>query len=724
MRRSSKVTDKKSKRILILEDSRMINNLLYSEFIEDSHEVHQAFNIAEAKELLQKHDFDVITLDLHLPDGNGQEIIHLANEKYPETKIIILTSSSRSSDSLHALGILDYFVKDSTIKHSISKIKNLIEQIDYNKEHNILIVDDSITIRTHLKLLLGSRNFNIFEAPDGKGALELFKNNSIHLVLLDMELPDVHGLKVLAKMKSGDKHNVPIIALSGSNDPDVIRETYKLGASEYVHKPFVPEELIIKIDHWIDRYYTDLKLQTSMQFMKEYQETIDENDIVSKTDTRGIITFVNKEFCDISGYSEDELLWKSHNIVRHPDMDAHIFEDMWKTIKSKKTWKGIIKNRKKDGSHYYVDATIRPIIDQEGNIIEYIGIRHDVTEIQDIKERLSKELNITSQNFQEAYQLSKEYEKAIEESTILSRTDTSGRITYVNKAFELSTGYSKDEIVGNHHRLFRHPDTSAETVKEIWQTISAGKIWRGLIKNKKKDGNPYWVNSVILPIVDSSGNIMEYMSIRNDVSEIMELHVEIENTQKELIYRMGEVAESRSKETGNHIKRVASYSKLLAQKAGLDNEECELLFMASPMHDIGKLSIPDAILQKPGKLDEEEWEIMRSHSQVGYELLQSSDKPILQASAIVAHQHHEKWNGSGYPLGLKGEEIHIYGRITAIADVFDALGSDRCYKKAWELEKIVSLFQEERGEHFDPDLIELFLKNLDEFTVIRDKYKD
>jgi response regulator RpfG family c-di-GMP phosphodiesterase len=209
-----------------------------------------------------------------------------------------------------------------------------------------------------------------------------------------------------------------------------------------------------------------------------------------------------------------------------------------------------------------------------------------------------------------------------------------------------------------------------------------------------------------------------------DITELVDLNTEIESTQKEIIYTMGEIGETRSKETGNHVKRVAGYSYELAKLCGLSEEEAQKLKMASPMHDIGKVGIPDRVLNKPAKLDIEEWKIMQTHSELGYEMLKKSDRPIIQAAAIVAYEHHEKWDGSGYPRGLKGEDIHIYGRITAVADVFDALASDRVYKKAWELEKIFQLFKDEKGKHFDPKLIDLFFDNLDLFLKIKDQYKD
>ncbi|HEX5670441.1 MAG TPA: HD domain-containing phosphohydrolase [Sulfuricurvum sp.] len=208
------------------------------------------------------------------------------------------------------------------------------------------------------------------------------------------------------------------------------------------------------------------------------------------------------------------------------------------------------------------------------------------------------------------------------------------------------------------------------------------------------------------------------------LEEIIALNEEIEDTQREVVFTMGSIGESRSRETGNHVRRVAEYTKLLAMYYGLNEEEAEMLKQASPMHDIGKVAIPDAVLNKPGRFNEEERKIMNTHTSLGLEMLQNSRRPLLVMAATVAYEHHEKWDGSGYPRGLSGEEIHIYGRITALADVFDALGSDRVYKKAWDDTQIFAFFKEERGKHFDPKLVDIFFDHLDEFLVIRDRLKD
>lgn len=293
--------------------------------------------------------------------------------------------------------------------------------------------------------------------------------------------------------------------------------------------------------------------------------------------------------------------------------------------------------------------------------------------------------------------------------------------------------FNLDGVVDNHVTLEVFYIGVLMLVSSIILAVVFGKVLKEdtniIINNIKSVQEGSFTNTKIINRPDELGEISYAIkdmstSIKEGINQIESLNDEITNTQKEVIYTMGEIAETRSKETGNHVKRVAEYSKVLALKYGLDEKEAELLKLASPMHDIGKVGIPDSILNKPGKLTFDEFEIMKTHAQLGYDMLKYSSKPILKAASIVAYYHHEKYDGSGYPRGLKGEDIHIYGRITAIADVFDALGTDRVYKKAWEDERIFELFRDQKGKHFDPKLVDLFFDNLDEVYKIRDSFKD
>ncbi|MCF8055702.1 MAG: DUF3369 domain-containing protein [Desulfocapsa sp.] len=206
--------------------------------------------------------------------------------------------------------------------------------------------------------------------------------------------------------------------------------------------------------------------------------------------------------------------------------------------------------------------------------------------------------------------------------------------------------------------------------------------------------------------------------------ENIDLNNEIEASQKEMIFTLGEVAEARSQETGWHVKRVSEYARLLGEKCGLPPKQVEILRMAAPMHDVGKVAIPDAILHRPGLLNDADFQIMKSHATIGQTMLGSSNRPIMQAAAIISRQHHEKYDGTGYPDGLKGEDIDIFARITAIADVFDALASDRVYRKACPMPKVIDYFKEQRGKHFDPTLLDLFLENLAAFQKIRNRFSE
>ena len=238
-----------------------------------------------------------------------------------------------------------------------------------------------------------------------------------------------------------------------------------------------------------------------------------------------------------------------------------------------------------------------------------------------------------------------------------------------------------------------------------------------------------WINLLYMEGIDKLGDLdkqlIDIYAINVGIAfENLLLSQEVEDTQSELILRLGDVVESRSKEAANHVKRMAEYCFELAILAGLTESEADLLKRAAPMHDIGKIAIPDAVLLKPGKLDADEWEVMRQHPVIGHQILANSERPILNAAATIALQHHEKYDGAGYPSGLKGDNIHIFARIVAIADVFDALSHSRCYKEAWPIANVLEEMTRSAGSHFDPNLLTLFIDNIDVFVKIKDCWRD
>ncbi|GAB2846330.1 two-component system response regulator [Pseudoduganella ginsengisoli] len=197
---------------------------------------------------------------------------------------------------------------------------------------------------------------------------------------------------------------------------------------------------------------------------------------------------------------------------------------------------------------------------------------------------------------------------------------------------------------------------------------------------------------------------------------------DIEAGQREAVYLLARAAELRDPETGAHLLRMAAYAELVARNLGLPDSECGLIRAAAPLHDIGKLGIPDAILLKPGKLDPEELTVMRTHAQIGASILADSASPLLQAGAIIAQSHHERYDGSGYPHGLAGKAIPLYGRIVAVADVLDALTSSRPYKQAWDFASARAFMQQSSGTHFDPDCLAALFHDNTALAAIHTRY--
>jgi response regulator RpfG family c-di-GMP phosphodiesterase len=234
-----------------------------------------------------------------------------------------------------------------------------------------------------------------------------------------------------------------------------------------------------------------------------------------------------------------------------------------------------------------------------------------------------------------------------------------------------------------------------------------------------------YVSGLPKHVTDSEKTLIELFAQNVQIAyENVQLQLELEDTQRELVYRLSEALENRSNETGNHSRRVALISSVLANGYGLTDKESDLICSAAPLHDVGKISIPDSILNKPDKLLSDEWATMQTHAEKGAKILEGSNRSVIQAGAIIAQDHHENWDGSGYPVGKSGDEIHIYGRIVAMADVYDALRHTRCYKKAWSKDETLEFIKSESGKKFDPKLVQDLLSCADTIEEIIEQYPE
>ncbi|MFH1395730.1 MAG: HD domain-containing phosphohydrolase [Candidatus Omnitrophota bacterium] len=224
--------------------------------------------------------------------------------------------------------------------------------------------------------------------------------------------------------------------------------------------------------------------------------------------------------------------------------------------------------------------------------------------------------------------------------------------------------------------------------------------------------------------MDDKAKKNDRQKIREAYKELKESYRKLENSQIEMIFRLALLTELRDPSTGTHLVRIADYSAIIAEGMSLPKEEVHLVRLASPMHDIGKIILPDAILKKKGKLSDEEMALMRKHPEVGAEIFKNAKTEIMRACRVIAYTHHEHFDGSGYPQGLKGEDIPVYGRIVALADCFDALTSKRSYKDAYSFDKSVSIISEEAGTHFDPAVVISFIRNKDKIKKIWESNRD
>ena len=273
---------------------------------------------------------------------------------------------------------------------NITKFENLQKMLN---DYHILIVEDDVVIRKQLQRILQKVFKNISVAVDGEDGFNTYKKGGIDIIVSDINMPHIDGLRMVEMIRQNDSE-IPILFLSAYSENDYFMKSIKLGVDGYLLKPININQLLDEIKKAISKIQLQDEVKKSLNFLHQYQEITDKSTIISKADPRGIITYVNKKFCEISGYTSDELIGQPQKIVRHPKNSSLIFQEMWRTIKEeKKIWNGIVRNITKDGESYYVDSVIKPILDIKGEIVEYISLRNDVTSIMSPKKLLSDFIN-------------------------------------------------------------------------------------------------------------------------------------------------------------------------------------------------------------------------------------------------------------------------------------------------------------------------------------------
>jgi response regulator RpfG family c-di-GMP phosphodiesterase len=291
------------------------------------------------------------------------------------------------------------------------------------------------------------------------------------------------------------------------------------------------------------------------------------------------------------------------------------------------------------------------------------------------------------------------------------------------KVISCTGRYAKTEEAG-FDELPKSVRTIVEQAYETKSTIVSDTEFAGYFSIGKESGSVLYVEFNDDPTHFRASIVEIFATQAVLIFENLSRQIQLENSQKELMYIVGDAIEARSLETGSHVKRVALFCEFFAVQIDQPKEFVSAIKIAAPLHDIGKIAIPETILHKPGKLDADEWTIMQTHAAAGATILEKSNLPVAKLGARLARWHHENWDGSGYPDGLVGEDIPIEARIMAIADVFDALGAKRSYKEPWPNEKILEFILEERGKKFDPNLVDILERTFDELIELRNQFPD
>jgi len=521
----------------------------------------------------------------------------------------------------------------------------------------ILIIDDEPMIRQVFAAFLAQWGYASLEAENGRVGLDIFGRERIDLVLLDLDMPVMGGLEVLAYIHEHSP-DTPVVIISGAGQLDDAVQSVKLGAWDYLTKPIANMAIL---ENTISRCLEKVRL---VQENRMYQQHLEE-EVARKT-----------------------VELRQKNI----DLQEEVAE-----------------RKQKEAEVRRINTHLEAVVEVSSRLFGYVAMDELLRGIlQSMYQLLHRDMG-RGKALQGG---------AAHNAFVLFSSDDSSQIISGWGAFSACHGSAPEAVL------------PAKLYQRLLQVLARGASeygeddWFGHIRTPNGLGCVIYLDGCRLDEENERRLVMIYMNNIASAIDSLALQEEIVNTQKEVVITLGEVIETRSHETANHVRRVAEYTYLLARKYGMGEQEAMLLRFASPMHDAGKIGIPDALLNKPGRLTSEEIEVMHDHTIMGFDLLRKSQRQLLQMAAVVAHQHHERWDGRGYPQGLTEERIHIYGRIVALADVFDALGSVRCYKAAWPIDEVVALVKRERGGHFDPRLVDILVGDLPEFLAIRERYPD
>jgi PAS domain S-box-containing protein len=585
------------------------------------------------------------------------------------------------------------------------------------KSLSLLYVEDDPATREEMAIMLEPWVGKLHVAVDGRDGLDVFKAFRPDIVVTDIQMPRVSGLAM-----SGEIRRIapgqPIVVVSAYNDVEYLFRAIELGIDHYITKPVNFERLLEKLAVLASVLLSVRERQRNQVLLEQYKQLVDQNAIVCKFDPAGRITYVNDKLCEISGFAALELIGRDVATLRHASEPNRRCQEIFARVRAGEKWSGVVRNGRRDGGMYVVESSLVPVVDERGEVTEIVSLDVDITQVYENYENLVTALHRSHFSLTEQRHFLGEYKRALELSTCICVADRELRVISVNKHFEAVLGQSSVDLQGKAVQQFA-PELSCDSCLADINAADQGRFTNRVVRFRSVDGEDLQFSIGCVGVRDLSGELESIIIIGQDITESLRLSRDIVETQRELLYAAGDAMENRSEDTAQHARRVAQVSKFLALQAGLDPETAEMIETAAPIHDVGKIGIRDAVLRKLGKLDPAEYEEMKGHAEIGHAILGKEEHPLTGLAATIAHQHHERYDGKGYPFGLKAEEISIAARIVAIADVLDALSSPRAYKAAWDAEQVMEYFRAERGQQFDPRLVDLLMANWDRIVALR-----
>jgi len=582
----------------------------------------------------------------------------------------------------------------------------------------VLVVNDVRAQRLSVQAMLAPLGLDIVEADSGRAALRAVLRQTFAVILMDVRMPALDGYETAKLIRQRSESGLtPIIFCTAfGRDETETLTAYASGAVDFIFTPIIADVLRAKVSAFVDLFLQSQKLRRSLESITTLNAALRDSegralavlqnvaDGIVTVDDGGHIESFNPAAQRLFGYRREEAIGQPLELIiahrRHNDIPNPVW--LLPTVRDTRAEPTETMGCRKDGSTFPMEMDVSQM--EIGERTFTIACTRDIS---GRKERAEVERQRGQALRREAQRDRAAFDEAPIGSVIASRD---GQIERVNQALCQMTGRTPDELIGTHFLELTHPEDRDDSATVVAAVLSGDARTQHLEKRYLlDDGRVLETRIAITAIRDDAEEVTQLFAQVEDVTEARRTSRELEEAQFEMLARLAAAAEFRDDDTGRHTSRVGDLSASIAQRLGLPASQVELIRLAAPLHDIGKIAIPDAVLGKPGELTDEEYELMKTHTTIGAQMLAGSAFALLELAEEISLTHHEKWDGSGYPAGLPGDAIPIAGRIVAVADVFDALTHVRPYKAAWSAADAIAEMSSEAGRHFDPQVLEAYL---------------